>query len=336
MCLGEKCNKFISLSPHGVPDEGHIGDAEWLNRIRIPCSNSIINPNMYINTTGKLLRYIKNMAHGSFGYIDIAERVCGEEKKRVFVKRPIIPGKSLLREACIQKIVYESLEKGGFPTGAPRILDIFRLSDDSVCFSMDNLKDTITLQEYLSKLEDKDLTGFLIECIIQLCAMLWWLHEDIGMNHRDLKPSNILIRRHSSVKKTLKIGDICLEIMSSFSVSFIDFGFSCIGNDKTQVSDLAIGSIYKSDDPCPKDGRDIYYFIASLYAELYKRLSKDTIVLFEKWLAVPGSNLLSILRKHGTNAQEWIYYLTGNVLIKQFTLCCPINIVKDLQGFIVG
>ncbi len=332
MCLGEKCNKFISLSPHGVPDEGHIGDVKWLNSIHIPCSNSIINPSMYINTPEKVLRYIKNMAHGTFGYIDIAERVAGAEKKNVFVKRPIIHGKSLLKEACIQKIVVESLEKGGFPTGAPRMLDIFRLSDGSVCFSMDILKDTVTLQEYLAGIEDGRLNEFLIECIIQLCAMLWWLHEDIGMNHRDLKPSNILIRRHATVKKTLKIGDVCLDIMSSFSVSFIDFGFSCIGNEKNQVSDLAIGSIYNATDPCPKNGRDIYYFIASLYAELYKRLSKDMIALFEKWLAIPGSNLLGILRKHGTNAQEWIYYLTGNIAIRQFTLCCPVNIVKDLRA----
>jgi serine/threonine protein kinase len=332
MCIGEKCNKFISLSSHGVPDEGHIGDTEWLNRIHIPCSNSIINPNMYINTPSKGLHYIKNMAHGSFGYIDIAERTVGNEKRRVFVKRPIIPGKSLLKEACIQKIVIESLEKGGFPTGAPRMLDIFRLSDNSVCFSMDILKDTITLQEYLSKLGDDELTGFIIDCIIQLCAMLWWLHEDIGMNHRDLKPSNILIRKHAAITKNLKIGDVSLNIMSSFSVSFIDFGFSCIGNEKNQVSDLAIGSIYSANDPCPKDGRDIYYFIASLYAELYKRLSKDIIMLFETWLAIPGSNLLSILRKHGTNAQEWIYYLTGNIAIRQFTLCCPVNIVKDLRA----
>jgi serine/threonine protein kinase len=333
MCCCGDCDSQVCLDSFGIDASGCIRDSGWLASIKVPCHQSVLAPSIYYETVEKKITQIKTIASGSFGTIDIAMR---NDKyfgnSTVYVKKPKITGRSLLYEALIQNKVQNTLYRAGFPTGAPKVIDIFKLHDGSVCFTMEVIEATETLQEVLEKTKSEEMAPILVESLLQVCAMLWYLETHIGMNHRDLKPSNLLVRKHEPKSKTLKINDIELSIISKFTLTFIDFGFSCIGSTETQKADIALSTVYHPSDPCPKEGRDLYTFLAFIYAEHWTKLPADLRCLFETWLTVPGSKLTDFLRKHKGNAKEWIYFLTGNVGIKKFD-CCPCRIVSDLRKF---
>ena len=334
MCCCGACDSIVSLKPFGLTGTGCIRDSVWLASIKVPCNQSLLVPVQYIDTPERKLCHIKTAATGKFGAIEIANRTDASGiSTAVFVKKPRIAGKSLLYEALLQNKVQMSLAEGGFPTGAPRVLDIFRLHDGSVCFTMELIEGTDTLDAVLSTTTGQEFTNILIECLLQVCAMIWHLETSIGMNHRDLKPSNLLLRRHAPVSRKLRIADMELTIESNFTIILIDFGFSCIGTAETQKADIALGThVYHPADPCPKKGRDLYSFLAFIFAGNWRRMSADMVGLFEKWLTIPGSKLTEFLRKSPGDVNKWIYFITGNKDINEFD-CCPCRIVGDLRKF---
>lgn len=330
-----KCKAWISLESVGIKADGCLRDSRWLHSVSVPCNQSIFNQVLYIDLANEKLKFIKNVAHGAFGFIDLATY---ETKKEVgavdvYVKRPIMPGKNLLYEACIQKLVGDSLASIGFPTGAPQLRSIFRLKDGSVCFAMEQINGAVTLDKYLESVSLVNLAPVVVDCLLQLSAIVWHLDTTLGINHRDLKPSNFLIVEHDTPKRRiLTIGTEILEIESKYSLTFIDFGFSCLGSTDTHISDISLSNVYSKSDPCPKDGRDIYLFLAFLYIDFYKKLPQKLLELFESWLNVPGSNICWFLRKDKDTAKNWIYFVAGNENIKKFN-STPCRIIKDLQSF---
>jgi serine/threonine protein kinase len=333
MCVKEKrCRAWISLDSIGIHAQGCLRDSSWINSITIPCNQPIFSQDLYIDLPDKKLLHLTNESHGKFGYIDLASYEVNSKKIDVYVKRPIINGRSLLYEECIQKLVGESLANIGFPTGAPQLLAIFRLRDNSVCFAMEQIYNSVTLDKYLDSIQSSKISSVIIDCLLQLSAMLWHLDNTLGINHRDLKPSNFLIVEHERpVRKVLVIENNILEIHSNYSLTFIDFGFSCLGSTETHISDISLSTVYSKYDPCPKEGRDMYLFLAFLYIDYHMKLPPILLNLFESWLEIGNTNLCKFMRKDKTNAKEWIYWMTGNENIKSFK-CCPNNIVKDLQS----
>jgi len=275
---------------------------------------------------------IKNVSHGSFGYIDLALYQTSTVSMEVYVKRPILAGKSLLQEACIQKVVHDHMVEIGFPTGAPRILHIFKLRDNSICFAMEPIQHAQILDTYLKTVSTAQMTPLLVDCLLQLCAMIWYLNNKVGINHRDLKPSNFLIVEHEPQRKVLMIENEIIEISSRYSLTLIDFGFSCLGSVKTRISDMSLSTIYSKKDPCPKDGRDLYLFLGILYTDYYKRLPPTLRCLFEMWLEKPGANLCHFMRIDGDNAKHWLYFMIANEKIMAFQ-SYPERILNDLQSF---
>lgn len=328
-----RCNAWVSLYPHGVLAEGCLRDPSWIHSLSIPSNQSIFNQLIYIDLPTLKLKCIKNASHGSFGFIDLALMETEHGAKEVYVKRPIIAGRSLFYEACIQKVVAKSLEKIGFPTGAPKLLRLFSLRDKSVCFAMEAVEGACILDTYLETVPPAALPRVIIDCLLQLCAMMWHLNNVLGMNHRDLKPSNFLIVEHETpVRKVLTIETEIIEIMSSYSLTLIDFGFSCVGSTVTQKADVSLSTVYEKEDPCPKEGRDMYLFIGFLYASFYDKLPSTLRSLLESWLDQPGSNLCSFIRKDAESAKKWLYFIAGNTNIKKFH-SSPIRIVRDLSTF---
>jgi len=330
MCIKEKkCRACISLESMGIPVQGCLKKSDWLNSISISCTQSILNQSVYIDTPSEKLVCVKNVAHGKFGYIDTALYNKSSKNIDVYVKRPIIPGKSLLYEACIQKLVGENLTQIGFPTGTPHVHRIFHLRDNSVCFAMEQLPNAITLDKYLESVDSIQITKIIIECLLQLSAMIWYLEISLGINHRDLKPSNCLITEHEPKQRILQIENDIFEIESKYTLTFIDFGFSCLGSTETHISDISLSTVYSKEDPCPKEGRDMYLFLAFLYVEFYNKLSQKLLTLFESWLHIPGSNIAEFIRKNKDLSKKWIYFIAGNQKIKRFN-SSPSRIVKDL------
>lgn len=345
MCTNDKkCRAWISLESIGISACGCLKDSSWLSSINIPCNQSIFNPQLYIDLPTQKLLCVKNMAHGNFGYIDLAAYNTENKHLEVYVKRPIVAGKSLIYEACIQKLVRDSLLNIGFPTGAPELVSLFKLKDGSICFAMEQITGAITLDRYLDSIPTAtgsgstttNFTSVIVDCLLQLSAMIWHLDDKLGINHRDLKPSNFLIVRHDIPRrKVINIESDIIEIESYHSLTFIDFGFSCLGSTETRISNISLSTVYSRKDPCPKEGRDLYLFLAFLYIDYYSKLPIALISLFESWLEVSGggSNLCKFMRKDKQLSKKWIYFMAGNENIKKFN-SCPNRILKDLQAFI--
>ena len=336
MCIkNKKCCAWISLDSIGispVPKGVCLRNNIVLHSLVISCSQPILDQLQYIKSPTESLRCINNVAHGAFGYIDSALYKTSDKSIEVYVKRPIIPGKSLLYEACIQKLVGDHLRSIGFPTGAARILSIFKLRDNSVCFAMEQIDNAMTLNKYLESTNINIISSVLIDCLLQLCAMVWYLDTTMGINHRDLKPSNFLIVEHEPITKILQIEHDIFEIKSKYSLTFIDFGFSCLGSTETHISDISLSTVYSKFDPCPKEGRDMYLFLSLLYVDFHSKLPVKLLQLFESWINI-HSNMTSFMRKDKESSKEWVYYIAGDIRIKKFN-SSPYRIIKDLQALI--
>ena len=328
MCVtDQKCAAWISIGPI----EGCLRSAEWLRTVRIPCYQSILNPMIYIDRSDEKMICLKTVSHGAFGYIDWANYRKDGEEHFVYIKRPILPGKSLLYEACRQQLVAERLAEIGFPQGAPRVLSLVSLRDESVGFAMEPIEGACTLDRYLETVSSSCFSNVVIDCLLQLCAMIWHLDQRIGINHRDLTPSNFLVVDHPSQTKILTIGNEIIDLSSSRSLTLIDFGFSCLGSTQTHIAELSLSTVYPNTDPCPKDGRDLYLFLGLMYMEYYSRFPPQLQTLFESWLQEPGSNLCRFMRMDKESSKKWLYFMVGNDSIKRFH-SRPERIVADLQA----
>jgi serine/threonine protein kinase len=313
----------------GIPSSGCLRSSSWIRSLVVPSYPSILRPSVYFDLPGTTLTCVKTLSHGSFGYIDVARYETKNGVKEVYVKRPMVPGKSLLQEACVQQWIHLHLKDIGFPMGAPEVLRIFRLRDESVCFVMEPIEGATTLTAYFDN--SSCFSSSMIDCLLQISAMTWYLDHTLGMNHRDLTPSNFLVVEHEPMRKILTIENEIIEISSRRSLSLIDFGFSCIGSTETHVSDLSLSTVYSMSDPCPKEGRDLYLFLGLVYIDYYDRLPPTLRTLFEGWLT--GSALCRFMRKDKEHSKKWLYFMAGNEQIKRFD-SRPERIVADLQSLV--
>lgn len=334
-----RCHSVIDLDDFGIAGlsgRGCIADEEWIRDINVPCHASDDISNCVLYLPQRRVYDVLTIDHGKYGYIKGARREANGRVDAVLLKQPKMPGKSLLSEALIQKVVYESLLRGGFRKGAANVYDILRLRDESVCFTMEIMHGKI-LQMLLQERIGFKLVNLIMECLIQISSMLWHLVNDIGMNHRDLKPSNIIVHEHEPCDKTAVVDGMPITFVSSFDVSFIDFGFSCVGIEGGKGGGslrAGAGRGYVPSDPCPKEGRDMYMFIAFIYYYTHMKLPTDLARLFENWLNVEGCNMTEFLRQHPDDENTgdtfaWIYRITGNPLVQRFKTN-PERIFADL------
>jgi len=337
MCLeNRKCPAWISLESLGLPFQGCLKHSAWISSLSIPIHQSANHPTLYVDLPHKKLVCVKNVSSGAFGFIDFGYLETAVKQDEVYMKRPILAGGSLLYEACVQKLVHECLVAHGFPTGAPRPVYLFKLHDHSIGFAMELIQGAVTLDKYLESIPASYLSNVIIDCLLQLSSMVWHLHSCLGMNHRDLKPSNFLIVEHAApVRKVLTIENERLEIDSRHSLTFIDFGFSCLGSTETHVADISLSTVYAASDPCPKEGRDMYLFLSFLYIDYHTKLPPKLLALLEQWLDIPGSNLCTFMRRDKENSKKWLYFMTGNEKITSFQ-SCPCRIVRDLRQFMTS
>ena len=323
------CKTIFDLGHVGLQGKGCIRNPMFLAQIAVPCSQNMLNESLYIQTPTKTLQWTQNLPGSTFSRVELGTRCVDGTTQYAFMKRPLISGKSLLYEACIQYIVRESLIRGGFARGAAQVYDIFKLKDKSICFSMEVFQEAKPLSTILPHVPDT--TALILELLLQLAAMLWHLSVDIGMNHRDLKPSNLMLEvRPHPVPLQLKIGEKSVTIQSRFTISLVDFGFSCIGSTVTQVSDIAIGNVYSPLDPCPKDGRDLFMFLAFLYMDCAPKIGADLRRCFAKWLHNGTTGILGKIDKLGHEFDPWIYFITGSERIRSFD-STPETIFMDLK-----
>jgi serine/threonine protein kinase len=327
-----RCPAWISLESAGVTAHGCLRSPSWIHELVLPVYQPHAFSPYYIYEPSSRLTYLRTSYKGTYGHIDLARYETSEEVKEVYVKRPIHQGNSLIHEACVKIVVRQFLASIGIEEGAPRIVRIFRLRDGSVCFAMEQIVGSVTLSEFLSNhakgaVASTEFSQIIMDCLFQLCGMMWHLENRLGLNHRDLTPGNFLVVEHPPRQKTISVGTEIFEITSTHSLTLIDFGFSCIGSVETQVSELALSEMYHETDPCPKVGRDLFLFLGLVYVTYYGRMPPTMRELFEGWIHNEG--LCKFLRKDAENAQHWLYFMIRDTAVKRF-YCTAEQIVADL------
>jgi hypothetical protein len=338
--LSEGCHCIVDLSDFGIEGlegKGCVADMEWIDNISIPILIDKDNPSILLKTKTKTIVTAGPIEDGKYGIIEIGYRSDEIKKNQlVVIKKSKDKSRFLLKEALIQKVVYESLCRRGFPNGASRVYDLIATDASSICFTMEAMYDGANLQHFIEKTIGFQLVNTIIESLLLISSMLWHLGDNIGMNHRDLKPSNIILRFHDPCDKVLTVRNRVIKLCSHFDVTFIDFGFSCIGlSEENGGKSIKLGKSYDKRDPCPKEGRDLYMFLAFIYFYTHKKLPRDIHALFEKWLNVEGTIMTDYLKSPKTKMEKddvihWIYAVTGcpDVVALETTPEC---IFHDLQ-----
>lgn len=334
------CHSIVDLGDFGITGlsgKGCIADMKWIASIKVPCHISKTDKSYLLDLPYRKVQSVVELENGIHGVIEGGLRTTGKRVEQVMIKRAKVIGFTLLHEALIQYVVHRSLVRGGFPKGAAKVYDIIGLESGTVCFTMEPMKG-INLQALLEASVGFKFSTLVIEAIVHISAMLCYIMNDIGMNHRDLKPNNIIIiERDTPVDIELSVGKLHFTLTSHFEISFIDFGFSCIGIEGGKGGgSLRAGKVYDDEDPCPKEGRDMYMFLCFLYFYTHRKLSREMDGLFKKWLNVGDCSMTDFLKsavtlKEKREIMDWIYKITGNphVIRLQTT---PESIVRDLMG----
>lgn len=333
------CPWVISVAEIGIEaneSRGCVMNKAWLDSFTVPCYHSLFHRMIYIDLPHKKVTCIRTVSQGAFGYIDIARYDTAQESKEVYVKRPILDKRldKTMYEPYLQQMVREGLARFGFRDHVPRVLDVFRLRNDSICFAMEQVDGGVTMDTFLNTYPSADLSEMIVDILYQVTMMVWFMNDGLGVNHRDLKPSNFLLRTEpDSVHYSFAVDGMeqRVEWDTTLHLSLIDFGFACIGPVETRRAHLSLSTVYSEADPCPKDGRDMFLFLGYLYSDYHSRMTDTLRRWFEEWLEIPGADLCGFLRKSNDTSKQWLYYLSGSEKVCQLR-SCPSTIIQRLLG----
>jgi len=224
--------------------------------------------------------YKENVNHGSYGVIQRVLRTPSPDRIIVCKKPTPENNSSFILEAIVQWIAHTTLERSGLLGAVPKLYDIYRFGDECR-FTMDYVDGHSALEE-IYEAGNPDLV--FLQCMAQLSLLLGVLEETIHLDHRDLKMTNLWIRR-KPISYRACIGGRHWTLEAPFQVVLLDFGFACIG-DGGGTAIVNSGDVIPDIDPCPKDGRDIYQCIMSLWSvrEVRQRLSTEMQGRIKEWM----------------------------------------------------
>lgn len=262
-------------------------------------------PSTLVCTTHTFSDFVKAMT-GSFGHVWLAYRQqtqSEEEGEYVYLKFSPVYQQSLLIEGILQSVAHTTLVLQGFANAVPHIHQIVNHPSYGTTLVLERISGSKLLADYL-----KDHLRWGVPCaendrllwkiLIQVCTYMAILEHDIGINHRDLKGTNLLmIAPMAESTKTVALDAHQWAFKSDIQVILIDFGFSCIGKQDGSLV-LGAGKMSTTTDFCPKQGRDVFLFLASLWnIEVFRKsISAEAQDLFFKWLH----------DKHGKSWGEWL------------------------------
>ncbi len=257
----------------------------------------------------KLATYIRknrDTIEGSFGILHLYSRTDLSGEKVVIVKRPkykTSKATAFYHEALLQKHIHRTLKSHGFGYVIPEVYDIFQ-EMGTVGFSMEYIYGENCIRHCL-----QDVNQLWPQLVFQVALYLYFLQDKICFDHRDLKYNNVWIRKKPV---DVKIGKWSFK--SSFQVILLDFGFACLGDKlRNTVVNLGDGT-FDIDDKCPKEGRDMFQFIVSFWAE--KDFRDRSNPFLQEWITEALTPSYANLAAR-MNSFEWSYLLSQK---KEFSM----------------
>jgi len=233
---------------------------------------------------------------GNFGTLYSAIRQTSKHTKSIYLKGAKEDKKgeknSIHIEGLLQALSYSVLSTYGFPWAVPRVLDIVRHPHLDIVFTVEKCPDAKLFHEYLHSNilwgEQTHQNDYIILTIIsQLATYLAILEHELLLNHRDLTGSNVLmIVPTDLISKTISVGNVEWTLLINHKAILVDFGFAAIGSMPSRKTIVSAGDFFSDSDVCPKEGRDLFLFLASLWKNPLVRQSvtPNTMNLFKKWL----------------------------------------------------
>jgi serine/threonine protein kinase len=313
----------------------------WLRKVQflhVPLTLKKISNTVFSTPTNSVtLSTLANVMSGSFGTVYIVNRETENSSSTVFLKTSPKYPKSLFLEAILQSSAHSTLKLYGFPNAVPRVVDLFKHPEFGFVFTTERVPGAQLFADYLKHglqwgIPSVENDKKVLRVIVQVATYLAILESNIGLNHRDLKGTNVLMVTPSDTwKKTVSVGSYKWTLQCDQKVVLIDFGFSCIGRENGQTV-VSAGEHLPTIDFCPKKGRDLFYFFATLWSVPAFRASVTpvTVALFRKWLK----------DKSPTCWADWLITSLQNNLESMLLLtnsdhfssepCDPINIIDDI------
>ncbi len=227
------------------------------------------------------------------------------------VKMPKKPLQSLCAEALVQHICSRALIDAGVKGAIPVVYDIYCFADETR-FSMDYIEGTNAIETVLNS-PSPDTTW--LQILAQTALLLGYLEEQVHLDHRDLKADNLWIRP-TPICYTLKVGGILWQISAPFQVVLLDFGFSCLGDEEGNATVSLSDGVLPLIDPCPKEGRDLFQLIASMWAvpQVRARIGPDVAADIELLLKNRAASYIDMVRN--IKQTSWIYWAVSDKLFR--------------------
>ena len=272
--------------------------------INIPVS---LLPKQYIDgriMSGKEKRcdiiYKKRVNRGGYGNITKIVRIpsLGE----LCIKSPHKSDFSLCPEAILQWLASQALKTAGIHGAVPHIYDIFQYAGETR-FSMDFIDGVSAVQAVIDAVNPDTMW---LQILGQVSLILGFLEEKIHLDHRDLKADNLWVRQ-VPVNYKLTVGGVNWRLEAPFQVVILDFGFACLGDSEGNAVISLSDGILPRIDPCPKEGRDLFQLVASMWSipTIRAGFSDEVKQAMQALLAHRESSYLDLVLK---NLQtHWIY-----------------------------
>jgi serine/threonine protein kinase len=154
------------------------------------------------------------------------------------------------------------------------------------------------------------LDQFFYQILTQTAIILFFLERDLFLDHRDLKANNLYICE-TPVEYTVDLSGVSYRVKAPFQVVILDFGFACIGGESglTRVN-IGLG-VFPMNDPCPKDGRDLFHLVTSFWSipSVRERMSAETHAEVDWWLTKEKRDYSRLAQKF--KSPEWVYVVTS-------------------------
>lgn len=313
--------KFFDGTELGLSKPFTFTDLQSVHLPRITMTNTIVTESGQIRCT---LQPTNRIGRGGHGILTEYIR----NGTYVLLKTSHVEEQSIRIEAFIQWLAHKIFDKIHLGIRIPPVLDIVVFPDDTEGFTMVEYTDAQLASRWI--LESKAFERDFYHLLIQVAILLQILEDALNLDHRDVKADNLLIlETPSSLSYICGKNNKRFTVHSPFTVVIVDFGYACLGNEEKLTEVDASEETLPPLDPCPKDGRDLFHLLVSLYGidAFRKLLTPRLLQAFSEWLSVQDKSYESLSKRWSYT--EWVFLVSSR---KQFLhpSCTPRAIIEKI------